>query len=259
MRGTVRRISPPRQFIIDLMRASIGVPFVSLCRTLDVSRLAETREISPVRIGWAALFTKAFCIVARDEPVLRTLYLKWPWPHFYELPRSVGMVAIARRDFGEDCILPHRIGTADRLTLAHIDADIRHAQTAPIADVPPFRKMIRTTLLPWPLRRLGWSFGLNVGRQRANYFGSFGITSASAFGPGELHAISPGPYVLTYGALTPDRTIDVMIRWDHRITDAAKIASVLSQLQHVLNTAMVDELLADRPSCAPERAVLAAS
>jgi hypothetical protein len=221
--------------------------------------LAEAREMSRARIGWAALFTKAFGIVARDEPVLRTLYLKWPWPHFYELPRSVGMVAIARHDFGQDCILPQRIGTPERLTLAQIDAEIRHAQSAPIAEVPPFRKMIRTTLLPWPLRRLVWSFGLNVGRQRANYFGNFGITSVSAFGPGELHAISPGPYVLTYGALTPDRTIDVMIRWDHRITDAANIASVLSQLQHVLNTAMVDELLADGRSCAPEPAVLAAS
>ncbi len=231
------------------------VPFVSLIRTLDVSRLAEAREMSPVRIGWAAIFTKAFSIVARDEPVLRTLYLKWPRPHFYELPRSVGMVAVARRDFGEDCILPQRISTADRLTLAQIDADIRHAQTAPIAEVPPFRKMMRVTLLPWPLRRLIWSFGLNIGRQRANYFGSFGITSVSAFGPGELHAISPGPYVLTYGALTPDRTLDVMIRWDHRITDAAKIASVLSQLQLVLNTVLVDELLAECRSSAPQPAV----
>ena len=57
------------------MRASMRVPFVSLKRTLDVGRLAEAREIAPARIGWAAIFAKAFCIVARDEPVLRTLYL----------------------------------------------------------------------------------------------------------------------------------------------------------------------------------------
>jgi len=28
----------------------------------------------------------ATCIVARDDPWLRTFYLKWPWPHFYEVP-----------------------------------------------------------------------------------------------------------------------------------------------------------------------------
>ena len=53
------------------------------------------------RPGFAAIFVKAFCLVAKDEPVLRTLYAKWPWPHFYELPRSVGTVAIARVEDGD--------------------------------------------------------------------------------------------------------------------------------------------------------------
>lgn len=46
--------------------------------------------------GWAAIFVKAFALVAKTEPTLRTLHVKWPWPCLYELPRSVGMVAIAR-------------------------------------------------------------------------------------------------------------------------------------------------------------------
>ena len=44
MRGTTRKISLPRRFIIDLMRASMRVPFVSLSRTLDVSTLIEARD-----------------------------------------------------------------------------------------------------------------------------------------------------------------------------------------------------------------------
>ena len=44
--------------------------------------------------GWAAIFVKAFALVAREQPILRTLYVKLPWPGFYELPRSVAMVAI---------------------------------------------------------------------------------------------------------------------------------------------------------------------
>ena len=74
-----------------------------------------------------------------------------------------------------------------------------------------------------------------------------------------MQAISPGPYVVTYGALGPDRTMDVMIRWDHRLTDAAKIAGVLDQLEQVLNAAIVKELLADQPSCTPKPVVAAAT
>src|SRR5271170_2528930 len=96
MRGTVRKISPPRRFIFDLMDASVRVPFVSLRRTLDISQLIEARGLAARPPGWAAIFVKAFALVARDEPVLRTLYAAWPWPHLYELPRSVAEVAIAR-------------------------------------------------------------------------------------------------------------------------------------------------------------------
>src|ERR1700704_1035652 len=102
MRGTVRKISRPRRLVADLMHASMRVPFVSLQRTLDIRALLEARAASAQRPGWAAIFAKAFCLVAREEPVLRTLYVKWPWPHFYQLPRSVGMVAISRHEDGAD-------------------------------------------------------------------------------------------------------------------------------------------------------------
>jgi hypothetical protein len=105
--------------------------------------------------------------------------------------------------------------------------------------------------MPLPLRRLIWIIGLSIGRQRANYFGSFGITSVAAFGPGELHALSPGPFIVSYGTLRPDQSIDVVIRWDHRVTDAAMIAMVLTRLEQVLNTQIAAELRADRaPSVA---------
>ena len=45
--------------------------------------------------------------------------------------------------------------------------------------------------------------------------------------------------------LEPDQTIDVVIRWDHRVTDAAMIAQTLRRLEQVLNTEIATELLAD--------------
>jgi hypothetical protein len=252
MRGTVRKISMPRRLVADLMHASIRVPFVSLTRPLNIRQLLEARALAAQPPGWAAIFVKAFSLVAKDEPVLRTLYATWPWPSFYELPRSVAMIAIARVEDGQDCVLPQKVTAADTLPLTEVDAQIRHAKDAPIDQVPAFRKILLTTRLPLPLRRLIWLIGLNFGRQRANYFGSFGVTSVAAYGAGELHALSPGPFILSYGVVEQDLTIDVVIRWDHRITDAALVAKALTRLEQVLNTEIAAELRGQRQQNEPK-------
>jgi hypothetical protein len=242
MRGQVRKISTPRRFIVDLMRASAGVPFVSLSRPLDVRQLVEARAASARPPGWTAIFVKAFCLIAKDEPVLRTLYAKWPWPHFYELPRSIAMVAIARVEDGEDCVLPERLARAEELPLGEIDAQIRRAKDAPIEEIPAFRRILKAMRLSLPLRRFAWLVALNIGRLHVNSFGSFTVTSVAAYGGGQLHAISPGPFVLSYDRVAPDQTIDVVIRWDHRVCDAALIAKVLTRLEQVLNSEIAAEL-----------------
>ncbi|KYK43687.1 hypothetical protein [Bradyrhizobium sp. 191] len=244
MRGTPKTISLRRRLICDLMHASMGVPFVSLSRSLNIRPLLDARAAATAPAGWAAMFVKAFALVAGDEPILRTVYVKWPWPAFYELPKSVALVAIARVEAGEECMMPQRIAAPEALSLAAIDAEIRRGKTAPIADVPMFRKIMRATRLPLPLRRLSWAIGLNFGRQRGNWFGSFGVSSVAAYGGGELHPITPGPYIVSYGRVEPDQTIHVVIRWDHRVTDAAPIARVLTRLEQVLNTEIAAELRA---------------
>ena len=252
MRGTVRNITLPRRLVADLMHASMRVPFVSLTRSLNVRGLSEARAQAAQRPGWAAIFVKAFALVAKEEPVLRTLYVKWPWPAFYELPRSVAMVAIARVEDGQDCVLPQKVTAPDELSLAEVDALIRHAKEAPIGEVPAFRKILRTTRLPLPLRRLFWAVGLNFGRQRANYFGSFGVTSVAAYGAGQLHAVSPGPFVLSYGVERLDQSIEVVLRWDHRVTDAAPMAKALNRLEQVLNGEIAAELRSNRQQNEPK-------
>lgn len=253
MRGKSRNISLPRRLIVDLMRASMGVPFVSLSRSLQIRPLLDARAGAAAPAGWAAMFVKAFALVARDEPILRTVYAKWPWPSLYELPKSVALVAIARIQDGEECVMPQRIAAPEAMTLSAVDAEIRQAKTAPIDDVPMFRKILRATRLPLPLRRLSWAIGLNFGRQRGNWFGSFAVSSVAAYGGGELHPITPGPFIVSYGVVGPDQTIHVVIRWDHRVTDAAPIARVLTRLEQVLNTEIAAELRAAGPK--PIRAV----
>jgi hypothetical protein len=253
MRGTPKTISLPRRLICDLMRASMDVPFVSLSRSLNVRPLLEARTGATAPAGWAAIFVKAFALVARDEPVLRTVYAKWPWPSLYELPKSVALVAVARVEDGEECVMPQRVAAPETMTLAAVDAEIRRAKTASIDEVPMFRKIMRATRLPLPLRRLSWAMGLNFGRQRGNWFGSFAVSSVAPYGGGELHPVTPGPFIVSYGVVESDQTIPVVIRWDHRVTDAAPIARVLTRLEQVLNTEIAAELGAAGPK--PIRAV----
>ena len=146
------------------------------------------------------------------------------------------MVAIARVEDGQDCVLPQKVAAPDEMPLTEVDAQIRHAKDAPIDEVPAFRKILRVTRLPLPLRRLIWSVGLNFGRQRANCFGSFGVTSVAAYGAGRTPCAEPGAVYPQLRRGGPDQTIDVVIRWDHRITDAALIAKALTRLEQVLNT-----------------------
>jgi hypothetical protein len=241
MRGTVRKISLPRRFVIDLMRASMGVPFVSLSRPLDIGQLLAARGGLSQPPGWASIFVKAFALAARDEPILRTLYAPWPWPRLYELPRCAAMVAVARVEDGEECILMERVTGADEVALDAIDAQLRRAKQAKIDEIPSFRRIVKITRLPLPLRRLGYWLAGRIARWHATNFGSYGVTSAATHGGGELHAIGPGPYVLSYGVAGP-ASIDVVLRWDHRVTDATPIARALSRLEQVLNDEIAAEL-----------------
>ena len=74
-----------------------------------------------------------------------------------------------------------------------------------------------------------------------------GVGVVAAFGGGEVEALGPGPYIFSYDKVTDDGSIDVMVRWDHRITDAADIGTALSRLEQILNNLVADELLALAP------------
>jgi hypothetical protein len=243
MRGTVRKVSMPRRVIVDLMRASADVPFVAVRRTLCIGQLAAARKALSNRPAWAVIFAKAFAVLAREQPILRRVYLKWPWPHFYEFPQTVAMIVVAP-DATPDGVLLYPIRAPDLNSLAEADTQVRKAKTQPIEATPFFRKTMIVTRLPGPLRRLAWAIGLNFGRQRGNFFGTLLITSVAAFGGGEVEALGPHSFILSYDKLSSDGTINVMIRWDHRVTDAAFIGVELARLEQILNNQIADEMLA---------------
>src|SRR5690606_17742017 len=139
---------------------------------------------------------------------------------------------VVEREFqGEMVVLTTLIRDPARLPVADISQIIRRAKTIPVEEVRDFRRMLSLARWPTPLRRLIWWLGLNIGRQRGNYFGTFGITVYSSLGAESLHPISPLTAVLNYGVIAPDGTVAVRIMYDHRVLDGSMVARVLERIE----------------------------
>ena len=242
MRGTIKPVSLSRNLVIDFMRAS--VPLVVVRRTMSLEPLAKTQALRESRRRWMSLLAKAFCIVARDEPWLRTFYMRWPWPHFNEMPKSVCMAVIVREDIDRDAPLLLNLGHAEDRSLEELNGALELGKTAPLEDVPSLRLAFRTARLPWPLRRVLWAVALNIGLLRPHVFGTFCISSAGSLGAELLVGRTPGPTLMTYGPLRSDHTMETFLHFDHRIYDGVLAARALHRIEEILNTSLVEELLA---------------
>jgi hypothetical protein len=85
---------------------------------------------------------------------------------------------------------------------------------------------------------------LNFGRQRANYFGTFGLSVYSALNAESLHPISPLTTLLNYGVMDADGHLVVRIIYDHRVMNGATVARALGRLEEILNTVVLEEVRA---------------
>jgi hypothetical protein len=252
MRGRVVPLSIPRRLIGDMMHFAAGVPSIPVQRRMNLAALVAARRAVLDRPPWTAIFTKAFGLVAAEMPELRRAYCKFPWPRLYEYPGSVAAVAVERDFEGEKAVFMLRMKNPAERPLTELAAQLRDAMTAPLQDVKEFRRAIALARLPRPIRRtLGW-LGLNLGSKRANFFGTFGVSTYSALGAESLHPLSPLTTTLNYGVIDADGNVDVRLVYDHRVLDGANIARALARMEEVLNTMLRDELLTLPPETLPE-------
>jgi hypothetical protein len=150
---------------------------------------------------------------------------------------------VVERDFGDEmAVLTLLIHDPGSLSVGELNRQIKHAKTAPVAEIRSFRRMLDLARWPTPLRRLIWWLGLNVGRQRGNYFGSFGITVYSGLGAESLHPLSPLTATMNWGVIGEDGKVAVRIMYDHRVLDGSDVARALERLEAKLTGDLVTEL-----------------
>lgn len=242
MRGKSIPLSPVRKLVVDLTR--LAVPSVPVQRMMNVSALAEARAAAKGKPAWSAIFARAYALVAEEMPILRRAYVKLPWAHLYEYPKNTVSMVVERQIGDEMVVLTLLIREPESMSIGEISDTIREAKTKPLESIKSFKRMLDLARWPTPLRRLIWWLGLNIGRQRGNYFGTYGISVYSNLGSESLHPISPLTGVLNYGVIAPNGDVAVRIMYDHRVLDGSMVARTLEAIDHKLNGQVLEELRA---------------
>lgn len=230
------------------MWLSHRVPRVTVQRRMLLTRVIGAREAAAEQPSWMAIFLKAYALLAQEIPEFRRAFVKLPWPQLYEYPESVAAVAHEREYLGEMAVLITRIKAPARHSIAELNAMIRSARSKPVMDVKEFRQALTIARAPAPIRRFLMWFALNFGRQRPNFFGTFGLSVYSALGSESFNPISPVTTVLNYGPIDSEGGVSVRIIYDHRVMDGATVARALERLEVILNGAVAAELRASGAS-----------
>lgn len=235
----------PRRFVGDVMYFSRSVPLVVVERLATVPEVARARQVAESRPGWLALFLKAAGLATQDVPELRRSFLSFPWPRLYEHGCSIPAVTVERDWQGEPGVFVLPLRNPESLPLTEIAATLKQAKTVPLRDVAAFRRSLRLSRLPMPLRRLVWWLALRVvPGWRQKYFGTIAVSSVIASGAEITAALTPLSGYLTFGEVNPDGRVVLRLMFDHRILDAAQAARFLVALERRLNTDILTELYA---------------
>jgi hypothetical protein len=235
-------LSVPRRMVIDLLYFARGIPTVPVQKRMALGPLMAARAACKERPRWTAIFTKAYALMAREFPEFRRAYVKLPWHHLYEYPQSNATIIVERDYRGEAGLFSISIKEPARQSLREIGRRLEHGSTAPVESIKDFRRTMDFARLPKPIRRALWWICLNWGRQRGNYFGTFGVSVYSGLNAESLHPLSPLTTLLNYGVMSSDGVLDVRIIYDHRVMNGATVARALARLEEILNSVILEEV-----------------
>jgi hypothetical protein len=233
-----------RRLVADLMHFSAKVPSATVERPMKLATLVAARRACLPPPTWSALFTRAYAIVAARTPLLRTAYLGFPWPRFFEHADNSATLNVDRQVNGERVVLYAQIPSPEHLTLRELDAILNTHRFGPVDDLASYRSAYRLSRVPWPLRRWLWWAALNVfGSVRGDHFGTFGISSLGALGAGITRLTPLLTSQLHYGVIDAAGVVAMWLSFDHRVIDGATAAVALAEMEEVLLGEITQECL----------------
>ncbi|MCI0379751.1 MAG: hypothetical protein L0215_19275 [Gemmataceae bacterium] len=249
--GRSYALSPFRRMVVELMHFCSKVPGCSVDRRLHLGELLAARNACFAKPSWYAIFAKAYGIVARDTPILRTSYMTFPWARLYEHPFNIVTLNIEREWQGEKVILQAHVRRPECRTLTAMDDKVRYFKNAPLESIKAFRNTLRMGKLLGPLRRFMMWGTLNIfGRRRCHNFGTFSITSVASAGAGLLYVTPLLTTTLHHSLFDEHGNLEMRIIFDHRVLDGATAARAVADFDEVLRREILTELRSMRASLA---------
>jgi hypothetical protein len=237
-------LSLPRLWMRDVAYFGTKPPIAGGTSVLRVAPVVAARRNGQL-ISWSAILVKAIALTARRFPELKRCYMPLPWGHFYEHPHCVAAIVMERQWRGERAVFSDPMRAPEEKTLLDIDRSMRNARTTSPESLGSFRRLVRITRMPWPLRRLIWRLGLyGSGRLRSRYIGTFMVNSVPVRRGFTTQSWTPLSSSFFYGPVGPNGDMPIQIFFDHRVIDGVAAVQLLVEL----NTIMCGEILAELSS-----------
>jgi hypothetical protein len=250
---TRSRFTAARGCVSDVARLAQEIPLFPVERTMPLGPLAAARAAvgktasaehpaCTMRIGWAAVFLKAYALVSREMPVLRTWLVRgFPGPRLATAAESVATLAVNRVEDGEDRLFWARLAAPDAKSLPEIQQFIVDCATKTVEEM--FKRQLQLEMVPGFLRRtiLRWNMN-SFSRKRAARIGTFSLSTLAGMGATNRFHPTICTTSLSYAPLDDDGNCLVTIIADHRVLDGAVVARALARLEEVLCHEMLEEL-----------------
>ena len=233
-----------RRWIIDILHFGQKTPLVGGSGNINAATVRAARRLRQPPISWDAIWVKAVAIAAIDKPLLRTTYLRYPWPRFYVHPYAVALVSIERNWNGSRALFSDQIKNPAALSLEEIEGRLRAMRELPIVSIGGFRRQIRIARMPWIVRRLlGHVVLLGSGRLRSQYFGTYSTMKALRRIEAQS-VISPISFFIHW--TPPLRKDELLTRlsFDHRLCEAREVAFAAGAIEDAMNGPIASELMA---------------
>lgn len=241
-RGSNRPIPIHRRTILDICRAARSVPSFPLHRRMQLRPIQDIRSMLPIRIGWTAIFARAYSTVCEQVPELREVFAQYPYTRLYRHTEPIASISIHRRDeAGEERLIFGRFNSPHKLGLEGMQQALEDCCTKPLQDV--YGEGLKLERSPAILRRLTWEMLMNwSGRKRAKHVGTFSISTLA--GQGTMNGYHPlvTSSSLAFGPMDERGECDVVLICDHRVIDGMLGAQALKLLENELQVGIAAEL-----------------
>jgi hypothetical protein len=230
-----------RGCVNDIATLALDIPLFPVDRLMWLDAVAAARREAEVRIGWAAIFLKAYALVAGETPALRSWLAGRFRQRLATSSENMAVLAINRGDGGDDRLFFARLARPEATPLPLLQGSIDRFLTRPVDEV--FKRQLQLEGVPGWLRRtiLRWNM-LSTSPKRVTRIGTFTLSTLAGFSATNRFHPTICTTSLSYGPLDGDGRCLVTVIADHRVLDGVAVAKSLARLEEVLATRIATEL-----------------